>query len=71
MTSINFRNKILILILAIIIFFTLIVIIAITNSFNWILEDIIFYYIFRLFLETTDESMFCILLPAKILDPSS
>jgi diguanylate cyclase (GGDEF)-like protein len=42
MTSINFRNKILILILAIIIFFTLIVIIAITNSFNWILEDIIF-----------------------------
>lgn len=42
MKSINFRNKILILISTIIVIFTLIVIIAITNSFNWILEDIIF-----------------------------
>jgi diguanylate cyclase (GGDEF)-like protein len=42
MKSINFRNKILILISTIIVVFTLIVIIAITNSFNWILEDIIF-----------------------------
>ena len=42
MKSISFRNKILALILTIIIVFTLTVIIAITNSFNWILEDIIF-----------------------------
>jgi len=42
MQSINFRNKILILISTIIVIFTLTVIIAITNSFNWILEDIIF-----------------------------
>ncbi|MGM0500370.1 MAG: EAL domain-containing protein [Bacillota bacterium] len=42
MKNINFRNKILILISTIIVVFTLIVIIAITNSFNWILEDIIF-----------------------------
>jgi diguanylate cyclase (GGDEF)-like protein len=42
MKNISFRNKILALILTIIIVFTLIIIIAITNSFNWILEDIIF-----------------------------
>jgi len=42
MKSISFRNKILTLILTIIVVFTLTVIIAITNSFNWVLEDIIF-----------------------------
>lgn len=42
MKNISFRNKILALILTIIIIFTLTVIIAITNSFNIILEDIIF-----------------------------
>src|SRR6056297_3951974 len=42
MKNISFRNKILALILSIIIIFTLTIIIAITNSFNWILEDIIF-----------------------------
>lgn len=42
MKSISFRNKILALILTIIVIFTLTVIIAITNSFNWLLEDIIF-----------------------------
>ena len=42
MKSISFRNKILALILTIIVVFTLTIIIAITNSFNWILEDIIF-----------------------------
>jgi len=42
MKSISFRNKILALILTIIVIFTLTIIIAITNSFNWILEDIIF-----------------------------
>ena len=42
MKNISFRNKILALILTIIVIFTLTVIIAITNSFNWILEDLIF-----------------------------
>ncbi|MFP4021539.1 MAG: EAL domain-containing protein [Halanaerobium sp.] len=42
MKNVSFRNKILALILTIIVIFTLTIIIAITNSFNWILEDIIF-----------------------------
>src|SRR6056297_1712874 len=42
MKNISFRNKILALILTIIVIFTFTIIIAITNSFNWILEDIIF-----------------------------
>lgn len=42
MKNINFRNKILSLPLLIIVIFTLAIIISITNSFNSILEEIIF-----------------------------
>ena len=42
MRNISFRNKILALTLTIITVFTLAIIITITNSFNWILEDMIF-----------------------------